>query len=175
VNDWGLRWLRRLSCLRCLNLDSRHFSDAGLQHICRLTGLECLDLFAARISDAGCATLSKFSRLRRLEVCGGSVTEAGAAHLAALTGLQHLSLAQNYRLGNGAIGHLLKLNELTALNLSQSRVTSQAVVALGCLPKLQASWGAGSRCQLLVLCCYFGTMANQAVVALGCLPKLQAS
>lgn len=44
---------------------------------------------------------------------------------------------QNYRLGNGAVGHLLKLNELTALNLSQSRVTSQAVVALGCLPKLQ--------------------------------------
>lgn len=44
---------------------------------------------------------------------------------------------QNSRLGNGAIGHLLKLNELTALNLSQSRVTSEAVVALGCLPKLQ--------------------------------------
>ena len=48
-------------------------------------------------------------------------------------------LPQNCRLGNGAVGHLLKLNELTALNLSQSRVTSQAVVALGCLPKLQAS------------------------------------
>lgn len=76
---------------------------------------------------------------------------------------------QNYRLGNGAVGHLLKLNELTALNLSQSRVTSQAVVALGCLPKLQVC-SAGTVRQLL--CTQCALLASRAVAALGCLQPL---
>ncbi|EFN55678.1 hypothetical protein CHLNCDRAFT_133919 [Chlorella variabilis] len=159
VNDLGLKRLRRLSSLRCLNLDSRHFTDAGMVSVAQLAGLECLDLFGARIGDAGCASLSKLKNLRRLEVCGGGVTDAGVAHLVALTRLQHLSLAQasacwgsctlpNYRVSNSCILHLIKLNELMALNLSQAcacttqnlhrcRVTSNSVVALGCLPKLQ--------------------------------------
>ena len=40
VNDWGLRCLRRLQRLRCLNLDSRHFSG---EHCCRASSHQ-LDL-----------------------------------------------------------------------------------------------------------------------------------
>lgn len=137
VNDSGLRRLNRLTRLRCLNLDSRLFTDAGMAHVAKLASLECLDLFTARISDAGCAAISALTNLRRLEVCGGDVTDAGVASLAALSKLQHLSLAQNHRIGNAAIQHLIKLNDLTALSLSKCHVTSNSVVALGCLPQLQ--------------------------------------
>ena len=86
---------------------------------------------------------------------------------------------QNYRLGNGAVSHLLKLNELTALNLSQSRVTSQAVVALGCLATLQAS--TCLRVLIVVALCANcpRAAAGLAVVALGsclgCRQVLQAA
>lgn len=137
VNDSGLKWLRGLAQLRCLNLDSRLFSDVGMLSLAQLTSLQCLDLFGARISDVGCASISKLTDLRQLEVCGGGLTDGGVAHLAALSRLEHLSVAQNYRVGNRCLPHLIKLNELTTLNLSQCRVTSNSVVALGCLPKLQ--------------------------------------
>lgn len=75
--------------------------------------------------------------LKSLEICGGGISDTGVARLTTLNKLKHLSLGQNYRVTNASIQHVLKLPQLTALNLSQCRVTSNTVVALGCLPNLQ--------------------------------------
>lgn len=133
VNDFGLQRLCKATTLRRLNLDSRHFTDAGLVHVARLPRLETLDLFGAQVTDAGCAVLANATTLTSLEVCSGAVTDAGVAKLAELASLRHLSLAQNFRVGNGAIPALMRLSHLTALNLSQVRSSFQQ----SCLKGLQ--------------------------------------
>lgn len=72
------------------------------------------------------------------ELCNGSWRQ-GAAHIqlalrpsAAWT---LLLLLQNYRIGNHCIRHLIKLNELTALNLSQARCW-EGVLRCGCPAQL---------------------------------------
>ena len=53
----------------------------------------------------------------------------GVARLAACTALQHLSLAHNPRVTDASVAHMLRLQELAALNLSQ--VSLQGA---GCTP-----------------------------------------
>jgi len=145
INDFALQRLCKATSLRSLNLDSRTVTDAGLVHVARLPHLEILDLFGATISDAGCAHVARAKSLRSLELCSGAVTDAGVAKLSELRGLRHLSVAQNFRVGNGCIPSLMKLTCLTALNLSDCRVSGPAVVTLGCLPHLQVLCLAGTR------------------------------
>ena len=71
-------------------------------------------------------------------MCNGSWRQ-GAAHIqlalrpsAAWT---LLLLLQNYRIGNHCIRHLIKLNELTALSLSQARCW-EGVLRCGCAAQL---------------------------------------
>jgi hypothetical protein len=148
VGDAGLRHVAAARALTALNLDSRLFTDAGMEHVALLPALQVLDLFGAAVTDAGCAALGRCRALRRLELCSGVVTDAGVATLCsspALAALRHLSLAQNHRVGNAAIPALMRLGQLTSLNLSQSRVTGGAAVTLGCLPALRVLSLAGTR------------------------------
>jgi Leucine-rich repeat (LRR) protein len=145
VGDWGLEQLARCTTLKRVNLDSRHVGDVGVAHISSLPNLEVLDLFGAAVTDVGCGSIARATSLKSLEVCSGAVTDAGVRHLRTLTGLRHLSLSQNWKVGNSSIPTILNLSGLTALNLSQSRVTSSAVVSLGCLPDLLVLSLAGTR------------------------------
>ncbi|KAH7623687.1 hypothetical protein NADE_008510 [Nannochloris sp. 'desiccata'] len=145
VNDWGLERVSKASTLKRLNLDSRHVGDRGIGFISQLPNLEVLDLFGAGVTDAACAFLAKATSLTSLEICSGVVTDTGVSHVSSLPKLRHLSLSQNWRVSNAAIPALMRLRGLTALNLSQTRVTSSAVVTFGCLPDLQVLALAGTK------------------------------
>lgn len=133
VNDHGVQSLcMHAASLRALNLDSRSFTDAAMKWVALLPRLEVLDLFGAQITDVGCCYLTMGPRLpplRSLEVCSQNITDVGVAKLSALKDLRHLSLAQNCRVTNEAFAHIVKLQHLTALNLSDCRVTSKGVLS----------------------------------------------
>ncbi len=74
-----------------------------------------------------------FRRLQRLEICGGGVGDEGAKELMWLTALEHLSLAQNPRLGDRASLFLSGLTRLTRLNLSGTQLTGNGILPLRAL------------------------------------------
>jgi hypothetical protein len=74
-----------------------------------------------------------FRRLRRLEICGGGLGDEGAKELIWLTALQHLSLAQNPRLGDRASLFLSGLTRLQRLNLSGTQLTGNGILPLRAL------------------------------------------
>lgn len=135
----------KLTRLRRLEVCGGGVTEAGVAHFASLAGLQHLSL-----AQVGCG----WEQGRSAYVCWDSAAvqpcsnrwgrggrpSAAPARSSSLAHAGSCAMPQNHRLGNGAIGHLLRLNELTALNLSQSKVSSQAVVALGCLPNLQASF-----------------------------------
>lgn len=77
-----------------------------------------------------CWRCRRLTNLESLELCGGALTDQGVDLLSTLTNLQSLSLAQNTRISDLSLLALSRLSALTALNLTQSRVTGNGILTL---------------------------------------------
>jgi hypothetical protein len=139
LTNTSLRHLSSLTDLEVLNLDSRDISDGGLFHLLGLQKLKSLDIFSGRITDSGCSFISKIKSLDSLELCGGGVSDVGCSMIASLEKLTSLNLSQNERITNRGAAALAALSNLKALNLSNTRVSAEAMVYfthLKCLKSL---------------------------------------
>lgn len=139
ISNHGLRYISGMSCLESLNLDSRDISDDGLYHLRTLNSLKCLDIFSGRISDIGCVHLGKIKSLERLELCGGGIGDLGCTYLVEnLPNLTSLNLAQNEQITNIGASAIASLVNLKSLNLSNTRVNTNALVFFKGLRQLQS-------------------------------------
>eukprot|EP00543_Licmophora_paradoxa_P011220 CAMPEP_0202458294 /NCGR_PEP_ID=MMETSP1360-20130828/24288_1 /ASSEMBLY_ACC=CAM_ASM_000848 /TAXON_ID=515479 /ORGANISM="Licmophora paradoxa, Strain CCMP2313" /LENGTH=774 /DNA_ID=CAMNT_0049078775 /DNA_START=145 /DNA_END=2469 /DNA_ORIENTATION=+ len=138
ITNAGLRHISHLTKLEVLNLDSREISDSGLAHLRTLKNLKSLDIFSGRITDSGCSHLARIKSLETLELCGGGVGDVGCTLLATLDNLTSLNLSQNERITNRGAAALGALSNLKSLNLSNTRVSSEALKYLGGLVNLQS-------------------------------------
>lgn len=139
IANSSLGHLTSLSNLEVLNLDSRHIGDEGLLHLRSLRNLKALDIFSGKVTDYGCIHIAKIKSLESLELCGGGISDTGCATLAAhLKNLVSLNLSQNERITNRGAGSLAVLSKLKALNLSNTRVNSGALVYLSELRNLKS-------------------------------------
>lgn len=139
IANSSLGHLSSLSNLEVLNLDSRHIGDEGLLHLRSLRNLKALDIFSGKVTDYGCIHVAKIKSLESLELCGGGVSDTGCAALAAnLENLVSLNLSQNERITNRGAASLAVLSKLKALNLSNTRVNSGALVYLSELRNLKS-------------------------------------
>jgi hypothetical protein len=134
----SLRHLSALSNLEVLNLDSREIGDNGLWHLRNLQHLKSLDIFSGRITDQGCSHIAKIKSLESLELCGGGISDSGCSILATLENLVSLNLSQNERITNYGAVALTALSKLKILNLSNTRVSSGALVHLSDLINLKS-------------------------------------
>jgi Leucine-rich repeat (LRR) protein len=139
ISNHGLRYISGMASLESLNLDSRDISDDGLYHLRKLVNLKCLDIFSGRISDIGCVHLGKIKSLERLELCGGGIGDLGCTHLVEnLPNLTSLNLAQNEQITNIGASAISSLVNLKSLNLSNTRVNTNALVFFKGLRQLQS-------------------------------------
>ena len=138
ISNIGLRHLASMKSLETLNLDSRDISDDGLYFLRKLN-LKCLDIFSGRITDIGCVHIGKIKSLETLELCGGNIGDLGCIQLAKnLKNLTSLNLAQNELITNSGASALSELSQLKALNLSHTRVNSEALRFFKELRELQS-------------------------------------
>mmetsp|Transcript_22897 Transcript_22897/g.63556 ORF Transcript_22897/g.63556 Transcript_22897/m.63556 type:complete len:732 (+) Transcript_22897:153-2348(+) len=112
VTDAGMPYVRHLRALKYLNLDSRLITDAALPHLQCLPELESLDLFGAKVTDNGTVHLAALTSLQNLELCSGSITNKGMQHLSRIPNLRSLSVAQNPRISDGSLHHIVKMQHL---------------------------------------------------------------
>jgi hypothetical protein len=162
-----LRWLKALSQLQTLNLDSEHVTNSalepvgqlkslkvlcldganvdqdGLQHITTLTQLEYLRLGGDKVTDPCLVHVGRLTHLRTLHMFCPNVTDAGLAHLEGLTELEELSLFSS-PVTDAGLQHLRKMKKLRTLDLRGTRVSEAGVERLRReLPDLQgvSFWG----------------------------------
>ena len=138
VSNASLRHLSQLSDLEALNLDSRDIGDSGVWHLRGLQKLKSLDLFSCRITDSGCESIAQMKSLESLELCGGGLSDQACAILATLDNLTSLNLSQNERITNRGAASLAALSKLKALNLSNTRVNTDALIHLSDLMELKS-------------------------------------
>ena len=69
-------------------------------------------------------------KLESLEICGGRVTDVGVAVLSHIPSLTCLSLAHNPGISDAALPLLARLTNLSSLNLTHSKITSNGLPAL---------------------------------------------
>ena len=173
----------------------------------KLTNLRRLEVCGGGVTDLGVAHLAGLARLQRLslaQVCAGWMAVVPVVLLLPtpvpepqlpppsppllLLGmcmpeinLPSPAALQNYRVGNPCISHLIKMSELTALNLSQ--VPPSFLIGTACLASRNRAAAAQCVSQTQrarsirhVPLCLFAMQSrvtSNSVVALGCLPQLQ--
>ena len=128
--------------LASLNLDSNTITDASLRYVaCLSSPLRHLDLFGSKITDMGIKFICSpaFVNLQSLEVCGGCITDIGVKAIARqMVRLESLNLANNHRITDGAMPYISSLKSLRNLNLTHSRVTSDGILYLVVLQRLES-------------------------------------
>lgn len=141
VNDDGVEHLKGLRNLTSLNLDSHSITDTSLRHVSHLTSIRHLDLFGSKVTDNGLRLICTltFSNLKSLEVCGGGVTDVGVRYISrSMALLESLNLANNHRISDEAMPSICLLKNLKNLNLTHSRVTSEGILHLLNLRRLES-------------------------------------
>lgn len=157
--DPGLAYLRRVTTLRFLDLDSPHITDQGLTHLGHLRDLQWLFLSSTHLTEEGfaklatCPKLSNLSlrhsditdddlrgvasltSLERLDLTGAWIKDAGVEHLSRLTNLRRLNLT-NTHVTDDAMPHLVQLSKLEEITLDGTQVTDDAIAFLAQLPNL---------------------------------------
>jgi len=129
----GLRKLAELPALRDLILEGTSLSDSDPSWIEKCETIELLDISNTSASGAILATLSKLPRLEALHMTGLDMVEAKL--LGQIDQLTSLSLdATNF--GDQHVPFLLKLENLSFLDVSHSKLSSQGVRAMCELPSL---------------------------------------
>ncbi len=91
VRDDDLRWIGRLSHLKCLSLAHTAVTDAGLAHLEGCAALEVLTLSSTAVGDAGVQALTKLSRLRYLQLGRTRITPASLPVLASMPDLEYFT------------------------------------------------------------------------------------
>ncbi len=160
VTDRDLSELRALSNLRHLQLNWTKVSDEGLKQLQSLNSLTTLDLSRTKLSDKGLEPISNLQKLEHLSLWDCKVTGRTLTHLADLPVLSHLWLSRTrlddaFGQGLGLLKHLQSLAiaetpagdktieslaaaNLEALDISQTKVTDNAIQNLCAMPKLRS-------------------------------------
>lgn len=128
VTDAGMPGLAGMTQLTDLDLGMTHVTDQGLAALAGMHDLRRLNL-NRNVGDAGLAHLKNLTDLASLSAGSPQTTNAGLASLARMTKLQDLRLRQSFVDGAG-LAHLVGMQDLRVLDLSQCPVDDDAVVQL---------------------------------------------
>lgn len=127
ITDKSISQLRGLRQLRWLDLGGTPVGDLGVAQLENMVQLDYLSLLDTRVTDASMASVSKLVNLRYLTL-PDSITDAGLRHLAPLRCLRELVVA-NANISDVGVRELLALKELKMLSLHGTRVSDAGVRA----------------------------------------------
>lgn len=159
--DEGMHYFQEMPALYHLTLSQTQITNAGLARLGKVPALMWLGLRETQITDAGFKHLAGCQQLDKLGLSGPNVRGAGIADLAALPQMQYLDLddSQLNEAGWAALNELKQVSmislanarctdenvklisetmpQVTALTLSGTQVTDDAIPHLLALPNLQ--------------------------------------
>ena len=162
ITDLGISYIVHLPKLKRLNLTRTRVTDAAILDINSAKKLEELDLSGTQIHDKGLLALRHDLPLKNLLVKATAISDNGLEELHLFKTLRYLKLDNCKQIGNdgvaklsqipldqldlvgtsitdGVIDSLLKMPSITALGMTDTRLTGKflhEMVNLNCLPKL---------------------------------------
>ena len=112
-------------------------TDTHLEYLKGLTHLQRLGLQSDQITDAGMAHLEGMTHLQLLYVFHTQVTSAGMKHLQGLTNLKVLSLSNNSQISATGMEYVEGLTQLTHLYLADTPMTDAGLLPITGMTQLE--------------------------------------
>jgi internalin A len=146
ITDAGVAQLAEHPSLEAIDVGFSLFTDGGFEHLTSIPNLRELAAGGNKVTDTGLNALRLMPNLRVLDLNGvqrtdsglwsASVTDRGLEAVATLANLQELYL-RGAKITDGATARLASLKMLKVLDLSETQVSSLAVLSqLGSLERL---------------------------------------
>jgi len=143
ATDEGLVFLRGLTDLERLNLETGKITNDELANIAGLDKLRYLSLYETQITDEALVHLRGLTNLQELLLHGNKITDAGLENLKNLTNLHILNIRHTswvnaqMEISDAGMVHLKGLAKLRTLDLLGTDVTAAGLEHLTALPELE--------------------------------------
>ncbi|WP_061219437.1 hypothetical protein [Leptospira weilii] len=100
------------------NLGMKEMDDEGMQYLVVFPNLESLNLSRSKITDEGLKQISELPKLKSLSLGRNKITNKGIEYISKSKTITSLFLDNVQEVDDGCIPHLLKMKQLTTLELS---------------------------------------------------------
>ncbi|MDI7167017.1 hypothetical protein [Leptospira santarosai] len=113
------------------NLGMKEMTDEGMQYLVIFPNLESLNLSRSKITDEGLKQISELPKLKSLSLGRNKITNKGIEYISKSKTITSLFLDNVQGVDDGCISHLLKMKQLTTLELSaMNSITEQGLKKL---------------------------------------------
>lgn len=179
VSDKAIPYVVHLKGLKAVSLDNSDTTDAAAAKLAALPNLEGLSCSASLITGkcfeqlrrcksirflrVGCGQvdeqslkyLSQFPKLQRLTISRAGLTKAGLEQVCKCGGLLNLTISQNSEIDDSCLPMLMRLKNLTDLDISGTKISTANLEKFAhlktlnlCPPRPFATYSAKERAQL---------------------------
>ncbi|MDI7158323.1 hypothetical protein QMM53_17620 [Leptospira santarosai] len=108
----------------------KEMTDEGMQYLVIFPDLKTLTLDDSKITDEGLKQIAELSKLDDLSLGRNKITNKGIEYISKSKTITKLSLNNVQGVDDGCIPHLLKMKQLTMLELSLTNITEQGLKKL---------------------------------------------
>ncbi|MFA6210693.1 MAG: hypothetical protein WCT03_23500 [Candidatus Obscuribacterales bacterium] len=179
ISDRAIPYVLHLKGLKTVSLDKSDTTDAAAAKLAALPNLEGLSCSASMVTGkcfeqlkqcksirflrVGCGQvdeqslkyLSQFPKLQRLTITRAGLTKAGLEQACKCSGLLNLTISQNSEIDDSCMPMLMRLKNLTDLDISGTKISTASLEKFAylktlnlCPPRPLATYSAKERAQL---------------------------
>ncbi|MDI7230564.1 hypothetical protein QMM87_18250 [Leptospira santarosai] len=112
------------------NLGMKEMMDEGMQYLVVFPNLDTLNLSDSKITDEGLKLIPALPKLESLSLIRTKITNKGIEYISKSKTIARLHLDEITTIDDGCIPHLLKMKQLTTLELSGTDITEQGLKKL---------------------------------------------
>ncbi|EJP15407.1 hypothetical protein CFV95_020510 (plasmid) [Leptospira interrogans] len=112
------------------SLRMKEMTDEGMQYLAVFPNLETLNLSDSKITDEGLKQISTLPKLESLSLIRTKITNKGIEYISKSKTITRMHLDEIQTIDDGCIPHLLKMKQLTTLELSGTDISEQGLKRL---------------------------------------------
>ncbi|WP_061244354.1 hypothetical protein [Leptospira interrogans] len=112
------------------NLGMKEMTDEGMQYLAVFPNLQTLNLEDSKVTDEGLKQISTLSKLDDLTLGRTKITNKGIEYISRSKTIRILYLHEITTIDDGCIPHLLKMKQLSMLELSGTYISAEGLKKL---------------------------------------------
>ncbi|MBF3378599.1 leucine-rich repeat domain-containing protein [Leptospira borgpetersenii] len=112
------------------NLGMKEMTDEGMQYLVVFPNLQTLNLSDSKITDEGLKQISGLPKLESLSLIRTKITNKGIEYISKSKTITRMHLDEIAGIDDGCIPHLLKMKQLSMLELSGTEISEQGLKKL---------------------------------------------